>query len=416
MIADLRVEVQAMRENYQKNKDKLKDFSSRYTELESQITLLSGIEKPLAEKQKALAVQTKEIANYEQILSEWQSKGLPRLQELQAKLAQNEYAREARAKLAEVDAQLKALGYDAAAHEAVRKAELTGRASQEAWLSLEKARSALAPLQREIEEAIQNIDQKEAHLHELENDFQEVQASYNQKKANLPDLTQLEGEYYTLQETVNRLRDQMAQARNEVTVLERQREKKAQQISAKEATQRQIAQLKLLERAFGKDGIPALLIEQALPEIESNANEILDRLSNGNMAVRFETQREFKDKKREDRKETLDILIRDSQGERDYELFSGGEAFRINFAIRLALSRVLAHRAGARLQTLVIDEGFGSQDADGIQQLIETINVSRNDFAKVLVITHMENLKDAFPARIEVVKGERGSQIKVLAE
>ncbi|MPM41454.1 Nuclease SbcCD subunit C [bioreactor metagenome] len=98
------------------------------------------------------------------------------------------------------------------------------------------------------------------------------------------------------------------------------------------------------------------------------------------------------------------------------KLFSGGEAFRVNFAIRLALSRVLAHRAGARLQTLVIDEGFGSQDADGIQQLIETINVSRNDFAKVLVITHMENLKDAFPARIEVVKGEHGSQIKVLAE
>lgn len=416
MIADLRVEVQAMRTNYQKNKDKLKDFSSRYTELESQISLLSNIEKPLAEKQKALAVQSKEIANYEQILSEWQSKGLPRLQELQDKLAKNDYAHEARQKLAEVDAQLKALGYDAAAHEAVKQAELTGRASQEAWLNLEKARSALAPLQREIEEAHQNIDQKEAHLRELEKDFLEAQTGYDQKKANLPDLTRLEGEYYTLQETVNRLREQMAQARNEVTVLDRQREKKAQQISAKEATQRQIAQLKLLERAFGKDGIPALLIEQALPEIESNANEILDRLSNGNMAVRFETQREFKDKKREDRKETLDILIRDSQGERDYELFSGGEAFRVNFAIRLALSRVLAHRAGARLQTLVIDEGFGSQDADGIQQLIETINVSRNDFAKVLVITHMENLKDAFPARIEVVKGEHGSQIKVLAE
>ncbi len=416
MIADLRLEVQVMRENYQKNKDKLKDFSSRYIELESQIALLSNIEKPLAEKQKVLAVQSKEIANYEQILSEWQSKGLPRLQELQDKLAKNDYALAARQKLTEVDAQLKDLGYDAAAHEAVKQAELAGRASQDAWLNLEKARAALAPLQREIEEAHQSIEQKEIHLRELEKDFGEAQANLTAKKANLPDLTQLEGEYYSLQEAVNRLREQMAQARNEVTVLDRQREKKAQQLNLKDGTKQQIAQLKLLERAFGKDGIPALLIEQALPEIESNANEILDRLSNGNMAVRFETQREFKDKKREDRKETLDILIRDSQGERDYELFSGGEAFRVNFAIRLALSRVLAHRAGARLQTLVIDEGFGSQDADGIQQLIETINVSRNDFAKVLVITHMENLKDAFPARIEVVKGQHGSQVKVLAE
>ena len=72
------------------------------------------------------------------------------------------------------------------------------------------------------------------------------------------------------------------------------------------------------------------------------------------MSIHFETQREYKDKKREDRRETLDIFIRDSAGERVYELFSGGEAFRINFAIRLALSRVLAHRAGARMQTLVI--------------------------------------------------------------
>jgi len=47
-------------------------------------------------------------------------------------------------------------------------------------------------------------------------------------------------------------------------------------------------------------------------------------------------------------KETLDILISDGAGTRDYEMFSGGEAFRVNFAIRLALSRVLAHRAGAR--------------------------------------------------------------------
>jgi exonuclease SbcC len=133
------------------------------------------------------------------------------------------------------------------------------------------------------------------------------------------------------------------------------------------------------------------------------------------MSVIFETQREFKDKKRDDRKETLDIRIRDGAGEREYELFSGGEAFRVNFAIRLALSRVLSRRAGARLRTLVIDEGFGSQDAEGRQRLIEAINMVRSDFAKILVITHMEELKDAFPARIEVTKTEHGSQVEVFA-
>ena len=128
------------------------------------------------------------------------------------------------------------------------------------------------------------------------------------------------------------------------------------------------------------------------------------------MSISFATEREFKDKKREDKRQTLDILISDATGSREYELFSGGEAFRINFAIRLALSRVLAGRAGARLQTLVIDEGFGSQDAEGRQRLIEAINLVSRDFAKILVITHPDELKDAF-LRIEVTKDDGGSRV-----
>jgi exonuclease SbcC len=182
----------------------------------------------------------------------------------------------------------------------------------------------------------------------------------------------------------------------------------------REELARQVKNLKTLERAFGKDGVPALLIEQALPQIEDKANELLDRLSNGSMSVRFVTQAEFKDKKREDRKETLDILINDGAGTRDYEMFSGGEAFRVNFAIRLALSEVLARRTGARLQTLVIDEGFGSQDTEGRQRLVEAINQVKADFAKILIITHLDELKDAFPNRIEVEKTARGSRVSVL--
>jgi len=95
-------------------------------------------------------------------------------------------------------------------------------------------------------------------------------------------------------------------------------------------------------------------------------------------------------------------------------MYSGGEAFRINFSIRLALSQVLARRAGARLQTLVIDEGFGSQDAQGRQRLVEAINLVQGDFEKILVITHLEELKDVFPTRIEVEKTVEGSQLSVI--
>ena len=90
-------------------------------------------------------------------------------------------------------------------------------------------------------------------------------------------------------------------------------------------------------------------------------------------------------------------------------MFSGGEAFRINFALRIALSRLLANRAGAPLPTLFIDEGFGTQDAAGLERLVEAINVIQNDFQKIIVITHIEELKEAFPVRIEVTKTAQGS-------
>jgi len=132
------------------------------------------------------------------------------------------------------------------------------------------------------------------------------------------------------------------------------------------------------------------------------------------MSVRFSTQKEYKDKNREDKIETLAIFISDETGSREYELFSGGEAFRINFAIRLALSHILTKRAGARLQMLVIDEGFGSQDEEGRQRLIEAIIAVQDDYKKILVITHLDELKDAFPSRIEVEKTPDGSRVNVI--
>jgi exonuclease SbcC len=165
-----------------------------------------------------------------------------------------------------------------------------------------------------------------------------------------------------------------------------------------------------LRLAFGKKGIQAMIIEASIPEIEFEANRLLARMTEGRMHVRFETQRETL---KGDTVETLDINIADELGTRPYELFSGGEAFRVNFAIRIALSKLLARRAGAQLQLLVIDEGFGTQDAEGRTRLVEAINSIQDDFSRILVITHIEELKDVFPVRIEVTKTDAGSQFSL---
>ncbi len=386
-----------------------------YREKETQLQSLQRIEAELKLHQRLCDQKSEEIRAANEILKTWEQTGAPRLAEVEKKLADNEYAVEAQQKLAGIDQELRKLGYDPAAHEKLRQQETELRANQEAFAALENARAALTPLEQNIHELEDSIDRSEEHLKIVQAEYQEASQKLKDAAAGAPEIDALERDYFAAQEQANMLFTEVGSARSQVEVLAKQKMNKTARLDEREFVKGNIASFKMLEKAFSKDGIPSLLIEQALPEIESHANEVLDRLSSGTMSVHFETQRQYRNRNREDRKETLDILIRDAMGEREYELFSGGEAFRINFAIRLALSRVLSHRAGARLQTLVIDEGFGSQDADGRQRLIEAINLVRGDFAKILVITHLEELKDAFPARIEVVKTSVGSKVSVVA-
>ena len=117
-----------------------------------------------------------------------------------------------------------------------------------------------------------------------------------------------------------------------------------------------------LSAAFGRNGIQALLIEQAVPEIQNNANELIEKLSENKMQILLNLTGGRLDRQTGIPSEELEIKISDEMGIRNYETFSGGESFRIDFAIRIALSKLLASRSGAPLPILFIDEGFGSQD------------------------------------------------------
>ena len=67
------------------------------------------------------------------------------------------------------------------------------------------------------------------------------------------------------------------------------------------------------------------------------------------------------------------------------------------------------------MRTLVMDEGFGTQDEEGIDNLVQAIQSISEDFDKILVITHLESLKDAFPVKIEVTKlPEIGSRFEII--
>lgn len=159
--------------------------------------------------------------------------------------------------------------------------------------------------------------------------------------------------------------------------------------------------------------IPTLVMENALPILEQEANALLGKISTSGMKIKIDTQRALKS--RDGLAETLDIAVRDIVGERPYEAYSGGERARIDLSLRLGLSKLLAHRAGATIETIVLDESFAAVDQDGVASLVECLPMLSREFPLILLMTHDENFKHSLSQQIVVHKNEGGSTVEVLA-
>ncbi|MDD5509431.1 MAG: SMC family ATPase [Dehalococcoidales bacterium] len=312
--------------------------------------------------------------------------------------------------LEHIEEELAALGYSPDQHEESRRRLV----DLERYGGLKQKLEEAERLISQAQEAVGQAKEASRELRcSLESDHRKKEVMSKQL-AQLPvivaELTRAEAEYESqtalqkqAQEALGGLKEKLKRCR-ELDIKLQEKEKLLTQAIREGSIYQELAQ------AFGKRGVQALLIESALPEIEMETNQLLSHMTDNRMHVKMETQRGTKSGSVV---ETLDIKISDELGTRDYEMFSGGEAFRINFAIRIALSRLLARRAGAPLPTLVIDEGFGTQDSIGIEKIKEAITSIQDDFEKILVITHIEELRDAFPTRINVRKTADGSTLEV---
>jgi len=397
------------RDLYRKNSTRLKEIESQRESEETEIERIGRELRRLPALQGRAATLGKSLQEAQQASAELQDQQAM-LVTVQRQLEQRDLAADEQRHLAAVLTQVANLGYDKAAHEEVRQA-LTRFAGAEAnKAELDKAQQAIIQFQENRQQLLQARQQWAAG----QEADQQQRAELSQALAGLGELAR---DLETRMRQADDLRNQEGHARQVVGAaqqkldycshLAKERQDRAKQVRSL-AEERDLYEE--LQLAFGKKGLQALIIETAIPELEEEANALLGRMTEGRMSLRFDTQR---DTQAGNTIETLDIKIADENGSRSYEMYSGGEAFRINFAIRIALSKLLARRAGAQLQTLIIDEGFGTQDAEGRQKLVEAINAIKDDFARILVITHIEELQDAFPVRIDVYKTAQGSQIRV---
>ena len=324
--------------------------------------------------------------------------------------------------LVQSDRQIAEIGYNLAQHNNLRVALRQAQPWQLRFQELRQAQQQFPHVQQRLQDLAQTL---QARLHEL----QTVSLHTQELVSYLEQTSDLTEQIQAIEQELQRQRQQLDQQLARLGRLQQQQQQQdALRIQDGELrTQLTLARQQSrvyqeLALAFGKNGIQALLIENVLPQLEATTNQILSRLSANQLHVQFVTQRSARSAKSSSRSargitqnpksiETLDILIADAHGTRPYETYSGGEAFRVNFAIRLALARLLSHRSGTALQMLIVDEGFGTQDQEGCDRLIAAINAIAPDFSCILTVTHMPYFREAFQARIEVTKTSEGSQI-----
>ncbi len=379
-------------------KNELRQIEVRLSQLDTQITECSKLEGTRSAHQRRLL----ELQANLSVLPALEQQ----VQDLTRRLEQEDYGHELRAQQQAIKQAAEELGYTFAIHEAAR-AEVgrlahwdeDERRMHEARIRLEGDRQLAQQLRQQMTDRVQMIEQQAHEIAQLEEQLRALPTVRQRLQDQEAIVTSRRQRREAALRDLSEKQARLDRARDDQQQLEQQQQEYAR------LTERHSVFQELAE-ACGKKGVQAMLIETAIPAMEDEANRLLSGMTDNQMHLKLEMQRETK---QGGTVETLEIKISDALGTRSYDAFSGGEAMRVNFAIRVALSRLLARRAGASLETLVIDEGFGTLDVQGRDRFVEAITGVQHDFKRILVITHLEELKERFPARIEITKTPDGS-------
>ncbi len=401
-------EITEKREFYRGNRTRLQSLEEQKTGLEADLVLQEqSYSRELNRlREQGTRTETQLQASREAKVELGRAKD--RLTELAAILDSGKFAQDANSRLHSVAEAMLSLAFEEDTYrqtiQAMRQLESFGQLK----LQLDRALRELPQERTELQNGAVMLQRK---LEELEN----LRGQIQQSETAIAELPEIEGRLAQVSQQESQLERDQQSTLSHKGLLEGKLQRLEELSQALEHNRGRLSALQdeygiyqELVSAFGRQGIQAMLIETVVPRLEEETNVLLGRMTDNRMHVKLETQRERRSGLGEPI-ETLEINVSDELGSRSYEMYSGGETFRVNLALRIALSRVLSQRTGAPLPTLFIDEGFGTQDASGRERILDVISAIEDDFDKIIVITHLDDLKDMFPVRIEVQKDANGS-------
>ena len=257
-------------------------------------------------------------------------------------------------------------------------------------------------------ERLEQLPQMEQRLENYEREIAALRAELDALERELKDvdpkgveeeLTALEEEHQTLKREEERTITRLGGLDEAIETLKGRIEEKQQLEEGLQKLQKEFALLKTVREDFKSDRLIKFVVDRAMEELIELAGEYLYKLSE---RYRFEL-------------EEGEIKVEDQfmGAVRDIKTLSGGETFLASLSFALALGDYLGRDAS--VESLFIDEGFGTLDREKLDRIGELFEKLRHSVDKVVgVITHLDELALRFDQRIEVVPSPNGSRIKVV--
>lgn len=277
---------------------------------------------------------------------------------------------------------------------------------------------------KDVLEAILKEEEKQNHKKETdkyEAKKTELKALFEEKKKKVgsrlkPELASLQAEVGKLEGDYMEMNRQLTQTKTEKEKIILQRnEITKQQTELDELNEMYAGLPELVNVANGKNDLrqkfEIFVLSVFLDEVLHYANQRLDLLSNG----RYQLERS--EGIVDGRKGAgMDLIVFDQYTgtTRPVENLSGGETFFTSLALALGLADTAVAQAGGRaLDAMFIDEGFGTLDAETLDLAIKTLHNLSDEQRLVGIISHVAELKERIPAKLEVRKMKNGSVVRV---
>jgi DNA repair protein SbcC/Rad50 len=275
--------------------------------------------------------------------------------------------------------------------------------------SLEGAEAELARL----EEARRGIDRYEQRAEQIRRDL-----------AGIPENARCPFE------EVGEHEAELRRAHDEATDAWRQTERQRQALEEKRERRRELEEqylqaahkehlYKELTRLLGSDHLQRYLLQQAEVKIVESANEVLDRVSSGTLRLELTPSPGSEEGKTSARgsNKALDLYAVHSEtgGVRmPVDSLSGGQRFRVAVSLALGIGRY-AGQGASRIESVIIDEGFGSLDKAGRQEMIEELHLLKDELKRIILVSHQEEIAEAFSNKYKVELVDGASHVSLVS-